>query len=75
MEWITDTLPTDSGNYIVSIKWQRPAGIILFMYFAHYVKEQDVWYKYDPFDNHYKPSQEVEGEITAWAKDIGPYYV
>ena len=69
MKWVTNA-PTETGEYLVSIKRQRPLSNQIFKYVAHYEAEKNKWYQYNPFDDDYKPTDEIEGNVTAWAEDM-----
>lgn len=71
MSWITDDLPEETGPYLVSINLQRSSGKYAFKYMAYYEKEQNKWFKYDPFELRYKPTDEVEGVVAGWRDDLG----
>ena len=73
MNWISDKNPTESGNYLVSIQIQRNYGIQVFNYMAHYETGSNSWFKYDPFEVNYTPTIPVEGQVNAWAEDVGVF--
>lgn len=70
MNWKTVEKPSETGPYLVSVMRQRSHGRQAFKYIAHYNKENDKWYKYDPYDDNYKPTEEISGEISAWNDDL-----
>ncbi len=72
MEWENNQSP-ETGAHLVSVQWQRSHGIMAFTYVAYYDKEANTWYKYNPFEDNYKPTEEVEGEVTAWAKNTSVF--
>lgn len=73
MDWIHNKKPTETGSYLVSVKRNRKYGNQAFIYVAHYDIGNDKWYTYDPFDDDYMPSKELEGVVSAWSNDIPVY--
>lgn len=73
MKWINtlEELPIDSGPYLVSVKISKRFGVAVFKYVAHFDSDTNQWYKFDPFNNDYKPTELInEGEVMAWGKDF-----
>lgn len=66
-------MPTGTGVYIVSIHQQYPAGIVVSSDAAHYDAESFKWYKYDPFDVKYKPTEEITELVVGWIADMESY--
>ena len=40
----------------------------------NYDAETKRWYKYDPFDNNYKPSEEITDLVVGWIDDMVSYF-
>jgi hypothetical protein len=55
------------------VHWQRSYGIHVFKYVAYYNKDNNQWYKYDPFSENYTPSDLIDGEVTAWADNTSVF--
>jgi len=67
--WITDKTPSETGAYLVSVLRKRGLGKLAFRYIAYYDRDQNKWFKYDPFDDGYEPKEDITYEVTAWSKD------
>ncbi len=76
MEWMNTVqeLPIESGPYLVSVKVNKRFGVAVFKYVAHFDSETNNWYKYDPFNNDYEPTELIsEGEVLAWGKNFATF--
>ena len=70
MSWIINRLPDETGTYLVSIMRNRKFGVQAFKYVGHFDSETQRWFKYDPFDDHSEPTEEIDGQVTAWTDEI-----
>ena len=78
MEWIFDHKPYSSGVRVVSVKRLTKNGTWYhFVDSAYFVLEENIWYKYNPFDDNYKPVEKISGReaVTAWTRDVSAFEV
>jgi hypothetical protein len=72
MNWNTDKNPNESDTYLISGERLYGNGKLAFMYVAYFDSNTKEWYKYDPFQDKYKPSEKIEG-VIAWGSDIAVF--
>jgi len=73
MNWITNRLPDETGTYLISVNRRRGFGGQAFKYVGHFDFETKKWFKYDPFDDNYEPTEEIDGEVPAWTDELGVF--
>lgn len=72
-DWITDIYPDTSGSYLTTVKYQPSIGTSFFQYIAYFDEPSKKWYRYDPFNAEYKPTQEITNMVIAWSVKSGVF--
>ncbi len=63
--------PDDSGRHLIYAMRILPNGdSSVFRYIAHFDVDNNTWYKYDPFDNNYVPTEPLDASVIEWFTEL-----
>lgn len=75
MAWVTDKFPDETRPYQVSIALDKWGAMRYFSYVAFYDAEKKQWFKQDPFEKKFEPTEPLEGTVTGWDDNPLPVFM